>query len=332
MAGISILLVNFLLMIILASSFIGFVLFVVSIVLFVKKKKQQQGGNVKARKIAATVLLVLSFVFQIPLVISIAGIAISSGIQKAEEKKEFEALEGKVYAEKEEWKSGFDYNGKHLVPVNLLIRSDNYRSSGKNKNLEKIGALVMEGSYDNYSLYQIINNSGYDLYYVWVVSFAGGEYYSRTFVEEKDYEAVLEYYETSNLSVRVFWKSAPENTGLNYQWIKLDLQVEDKQDALMQLAHEVLDDVSDKKRTANTNKDGYDCIVFRMESEDSVFSIDFDIYTKEDVYTEEEKMMLWLNDYEVESEVVDKYKELLFSLIQDAQTELLQKASMTQTD
>lgn len=184
----------------------------------------------------------------------------------------------------------------------------------------------MEGSYDNYSLYQIINNSGYDLYYVWVESFAGGEYYSRTFVEEKDYEAVLEYYENSNLSVSVFWKSAPENTGLNYQWKKLDLQVEDKQDALIQLAHEVLDDVSDKKRTANINNDGYDCIIFRMESEDGVFSVDLEIYTKE------VKMMLWLNDYEVESEIVEKYKELLFSLMQDAQTELLQKASMKQTD
>ena len=136
----------------------------------------------------------------------------------------------------------------------------------------------------------------------------------------------MEYYETSNLFVSVVWKSAPENTGLNYQWIKLGLQVEDKQDAWMHLAHEVLDDVSDKKRTANTNKEGYDCIIFRIESEDGVFSVDLEIYTKE------EKMMVWLYDYEVEREVVDKYKELLFSLVQDAQTELLRKASIMPTD
>ncbi len=320
MAGISLLLINFLAFIILGASFIGFILFVISIILFLKKKKPQQDGKNKNRKIIATVFLVTGIVFQIPLGISIAAITIGSGMQKTKEKEEFEAIENKVYTQKEEWKSGFDYEGKRLVPVGILINSDNYRSSGKNKNLEKIGTLVMEGSYNNYySLYQITNDSGYDLYYVWVESFAGGVYYSRTFVSIDDYSAVLEYYATSDLSLSACWKSAPENTGIRNQWIKSDLNIDEKQDELMQLTHEVLDDVSDKKQTTNTSEEGYDCLVLKLESGDGVFRLDLEIYTKD------EEMMVWLNGYKVESEIVEKYKEMLFSLVNDAQTEILQR-------
>ncbi|MDE7283002.1 MAG: hypothetical protein K2N85_05395, partial [Lachnospiraceae bacterium] len=132
MAGISILLINFLVFIVLGASFIGFILFITSIILFLKKKKPQQGGKNKNGKIAATVILIISLVFQIPLVISIAAITIGAERQKVKEKEEFEAIEDKVYAQKEEWKSGFDYDGKSLVPVSILINSENYRSSGKN--------------------------------------------------------------------------------------------------------------------------------------------------------------------------------------------------------
>lgn len=319
MAGISILLINFLIFFVLGSSFIGFILFVISIILFLRKKKPQQGGKNKNRRITATVLLVISLVFQIPSGIFIAAVTIGAERQKVKEKEEFEAVENKVYAQKEEWKSGFEYDGKSLVPVSILINSENYRSSGKNKNLDKIGTLVMDGSYNNYySVYQIMNDSGYDLYYVWVESFAGGVYYSRTFAYEDDYDAVLEYYDTSNLFLSANWKSAPENIGVRNQWIKIDLNTDEKQDALMQLSHEVLDDVSDKRKTINTSGDGYDCIVLKIESGDGVFRVDLEIYTKD------EEMAVWLNGYKVENEIVEKYKEMLISLINDAQTGLLQ--------
>lgn len=322
MAGISILLINFLAFIVLGASFIGFILFITSIILFLKKKKPQQGGKHKNGKIAATVILIISLVFQIPLVISIAAITIGAERQKVKEKEEFEAIEDKVYAQKEEWKSGFDYDGKSLVPVSILINSENYRSSGKNKNLEIIGTLVMDGSYNNYySIYQITNDSGYDIYYVWVETFAGGVYYSRTFVNEADYDAVLEYYDTSDLSLSACWKSAPDNTGLRNQWVKTDLNIDEKQDELMQLTHKVLDDVTDKKQTINTSEEGYDCILLRLESGDGVFRLDIEIYTKD------KEMMVWLNGYKVESEITEKYKEMLSSLVNDAQTELLQQTN-----
>lgn len=322
MAGISLLLINFLAFIVLGSSFIGFILFVISIILFLRNKKPQQGGKNKNRKIIATVLLVISIVFQIPLGISIAVITIGSDRQKVKEKEEFEAIEDKVYAQKEEWKSGFDYDGKRLVPVSILINSDNYRSSGKNKNLEKIGTLVMDGSYNNYySIYQITNDSGFEIYYVWVETFAGGVYYSRTFVDIADYAAVLEYYVTSGLSLSACWKTAPENMGIRNQWIKSDLNIDEKQDELMQLTHAVLDDVSDKKQTINTSEEGYDCILLKIESGDGVFRLDLEIYTKD------EEMTVWLNGYKVESEIVTKYNDMLLALINDAQTCLLQQAN-----
>lgn len=322
MAGISLLFINFLIFIVLGASFIGFILFITSIILFLRKKKPQQGGKNKNGKIAATVLLIISLFFQIPLVISIAAVTISSERQKAKEKEEFEAIEDKVYAHKEEWKSGFDYDGKRLVPVSILINSENYRSSGKNKNLEKIGTLVMDGSYNNYySIYQITNDSGFKIYYVWVETFAGGVYYSRTFVDIADYDAVLEYYVSSDLFLSACWKSAPENTEIRNQWIKSDLNIDEKQDELMQLTHEVLDDVSDKKQTINTSEEGYDCILLKIESVDGVFRLDFEIYTKD------EEMLVWLNGYKVESEIVTKYEEMLSSLVNDVQAEVLEKAN-----
>ena len=89
----------------------------------------------------------------------------------------------------------------------------------------------------------------------------------------------------------------------------------------MQLTHEVLDDVSDKKQTINTSEEGYDFILLRIESGDGVFRVDLDIYTND------EEMAVWLNGYKVENEIVEKYKEMLLSLINDAQTELLQQAN-----
>lgn len=45
------------------------------------------------------------------------------------------------------------------------------------------------------------------------------------------------------------------------------------------------------------------------------------------VYTNDDEMILYLNEYKVESEIVEKYKEMLFSLINDSQSELLQKTT-----
>ncbi|MBO5138616.1 MAG: hypothetical protein J6B89_03140 [Bacilli bacterium] len=319
MAGISILIVNLWLFIVLVSSFIGFILLVVSIILYLRNKKDQVNKKLDVYKKIAIILLVISILFQIPLGISVFGVIVNSKVQNFKDKKELESIENKVSVQQDKWKQGFDYNGKHLIPVNIFMNNYNYHSYGKFKNLDKIGALVIKDSYNYYSLYQINNNSGYKIYYVWVESFAGGEYYSRTFVDKNDYTSVLDYYSTSNFSVSALWKSAPVNTTLRNNWKKLELNVNSERDKLISLSHAVLDNVSNKKRTIHLYEDDYDCILFKIRSDDGVFTIDLSIYTKDD------EMILYLNEYKVENEIVNKYKQMLFSLINDSQVELLQK-------
>ena len=57
---------------------------------------------------------------------------------------------------------------------------------------------------------------------------------------------------------------------------------------------------------------------FKIQSADKVFTIDLKIYTKND------EIKLDLNRYEVEDKIVQKYNEMLRSLINNTQKELLQ--------
>ncbi|MDE5819169.1 MAG: hypothetical protein K2I07_07605 [Lachnospiraceae bacterium] len=303
MAGISILLANLWLGIILISTLIAFVFFIVSFILFLKKKKKQR---------IAIVLAVLGFVFLLPLGMTLTAGLIFSGKENAERRQYIESIENKIYVQEDEWKKGFTYDGKELVPVNLLMNDDRFE-------LVYLGALVIEKSDRYYSFYQVENDSGYEIYYVKVTTFVGGEYYSRTFVNQNDYDAVVDYYDNSELAVSALWTTMPDNI-LNRTWKRLQIELEDRHDELLALSHEVLDDISDKK-VCNTSRRGYDeNIFFRFQSGDGVYRVELCIYTSS------EEMVLFLNEYKVESEIVEKYKDMLFALIQDAQTQLWQIA------
>ncbi len=315
---ISLLLFNFWFTIVIISSLIGCILFIVSIILFLKKKNSQNSGKFTTRKGIAIVIFVVSLLFLFPLGITITGEVIVSEMQNSKDKKIIEAIENKIIVQENEWKYGFEYNGKYLVPLNILMNSDNYEISGKFKNLEKIGALVIENSYKYYSFYKISNDSGYNIYYVGYESFVGNDYYSRTFVDKNEYESILNYYNTSNFSVSALWKSAPE-INLRNSSKKLNLNINDKCEKLIELFHNVLDDVSNKKRVSTSVKGDYECMLFTLKSNDNVFTVDLCVYTRKD------EMIVYLNEYKVENEIVEKYKEILFSLINDSQTELLQQ-------
>lgn len=317
MAGISILIVLFLLMIILVSSVTGVVLFIMAIILFVKAKDSRHNRKPYDGRGKAAAILAISIILLLPLVIAISGVVIYSGIQKAEVKKRFEAIEIKVPVQEEEWKKGFDYNGITLVPVNFLMNPGKSHKEGKD--LEYIGALVIENSYDYYSFYQLNNESGYKLYYVQVSSFVGGEYYSRTFVDKDEFDAVMDFYCRSDLSASALWKTAPENSSLRYLWESLDLNINDKRDELIKLFHEVLDDISGKKQADTSNGKEYDCVLYNIQSNDGVFSVDLCVNMKED------ELLLYINEYKVEEEIVERYKTMLFSLVSNTKTELLQK-------
>jgi energy-coupling factor transporter transmembrane protein EcfT len=314
MAFIGILFLNILLIFILGSTLIAFVFFIISMILFLKAKKQKK----YIKKTSSIVTLVISIILFLPLLITIFILSINSKIQDEKEKTIIESIENKVVVTKDKWKEGFEYNGENLVPVNIFMNSDNYNSSGVFKNLNNIGALVIENTNYYYNLYEIDNDSGYKIYYVWVESFVNGKYYSRTFVNENEYDSILQYYNTSDLKISALWKSEPQDTELRYVQKSLNLDINNYRDKLIQLSHEVLDDISNKKLGGIPlqNYDKY--MEFEIKSTDKVFTISLRIYTKDD------EMKLYLNKYEVEDKIVQKYKDMLFSLIDDAQKELLQ--------
>lgn len=65
---------------------------------------------------------------------------------------------------------------------------------------------------------------------------------------------------------------------------------------------------------------------FKIQSADKVFTIDLKIYTKND------EIKLDLNRYEVEDKIVQKYNEMLQSLINNTQKELLQGTNEIEGD
>lgn len=318
MAGISILIVLFVLMVIMATSVTGVVLFVMSIILFKKATKSQYNGKSDPGRRKAAVTLGISLLLLLPLAVVILGAVIGSKVEDARKREAFEAIEIKIPVQEEEWKKGFDYDGKTLVPVNFLMNPG--------KNLEYIGALVIEDSYNYHSFHQLDNESGYPLYYVHISSFIGGEYYSRTFVDKNDYDAVMNYYCTSDLSIRASWKTAPESGSFNltHVWSSLDLNINDQREELIQLFHEVLDDVSDKRQQNTSDGEEYDCVLYNIKSNDGVFSVDLCVNTKGD------ELLLYVNEFKVEEEIAEKYKEMIFSLVSDTKAELLEKEKEAQ--
>ena len=52
------------------------------------------------------------------------------------------------------------------------------------------------------NLYEINNNSGFPIYYVWVESFSNGEHFSTIFVDVNNYDQILDYYKKAKLNIK----------------------------------------------------------------------------------------------------------------------------------
>lgn len=319
MAGFSIILIFLWIGFVLLTALGALVLLVISLILFLVKKKAQKGGKAYVRKSAAVVFLVLGCLLLLPLGISACGIAVAAGRDNIEKMQTAKAIENKIYVQGDEWKNGFDYDEKELVPVNLFINDERYYLSGRNKNAERIGALVPDDFNTHYDFYRVENSSGYEIYYVKVPVFADKTYYSRTFVDKKDYAAVLDYYSNAQLFLSALWKTAPADSDVSKLWNSFDLNRDDRREELFSLFHAILDDISGRERAGVLQDGDYDCILLQICSEDGILTVELRLYTKE------EEMILYLNDYEVECEIVDEYKEMLFSLMGEVQTELLRQ-------
>ena len=322
MAGFSLIVIGFWLVIIVVASILGAICFVISLILLLTKSKKEKLSQKKSKVklVIGIILMVISFGCQVPLGITVLGSAFGSHKMKAEQKAVWDAIENKVFVDST-WVNGFDYNGEHLIPVGIFTNSENYYLPDHNRhNLNQVGALVFSED-DYYNFYTIDNNSGYEIYYVWVSSFANGEYYSRTFVKEEDYDAVLNYYkQAEGYSASVLWGSAPEETSYANNWKSMDMYMDNRVDWLTALSHQVLDDVSDKKTVGvSSYRDIEGCddyMEFRVKSKDGVFTLDMYVYTVGDAMT------LYVDDYKVDDEITSQYKGQLLDMINAAKEEL----------
>ena len=315
MAAMGIAFLQFLLLLIIGTVFLSLVFFIVSIILFLLNKKAKKEGR-EPKRFIPVITLIISIIFLFPLILAILTTSVSSHIINKKEAAFIESIENKVYVKQDEWENGFEYNDKYLVPVNIFINSDSYAVFDHTTNLTYIGALVIENTTTCYYIYEIDNDSGYKIYYVRLAYFVNEEYSSRFFVAKNDYESVLNYYSTSDLEISATWiPSSPDNE-TNYESQILDLDIADIRDELMELSHEVLDDVSDKEAEYALIKVYDSNIDIWLQSKDRVFTIDLDIYTKQD------EIQVYLNRYKVEDDIINKHKPMLLQLINDVQQEL----------
>ena len=317
MAGISVLFVTFLLMFLLGCAVIALVLLVISMVLFAVSKRHARSAGYK---VGAVVTLIFGILAAAPPVVMVILCLVGYVVDEGKKAKEIAAIENKAVVSGDEWREGFEYNGDWLVPVPIFMNSDSYKHYGDNQNLYEIGAVVQKYSNDYYSLYELVSDSDYPIYYVWVEGFAGGEYYSRTFVKREEYDSVLDFYSTCPLAVKAQWSTAPAGTELSNRWVQVKTDITEYRQALMQLADDVLSDVSGKYRVRESVPEGYDEIAFRIQSEDGVFRLDLTVGTGED------GRVLYLNEYRVSDEIVEKYEKLLDALVETAEGELTLEA------
>ena len=129
----------------------------------------------------------------------------------------------------------------------------------------------------------------------------------------------MEYYNTAHFEASAIWRTAPEETKLHFNWESLDLNIDDNRDELIELSHEVLDDIPNKERVNPLSENYEISMEFRIKSNDNVFTIHLVIYTKQD------EIKLRLNDYEAEEKIVEKHRDMLLYLMDESQKELLDK-------
>ena len=323
MAFMGIFLVSILLVVLFVLSVISLIFFIISMVLFFKSARSKDVQK-KSSKTAAIVTLIISVVLFLPVLGALVWAEIS--FEKDEEEKiaYIDSIENKAVVNGDEWLNGFEYKGKNLVPVDILRNSKNFYTGGQVKNLNEDGAVVENGTTSYHNIYEVDNDSGYKIYYVWHETLPNRESYTRTFVDKNEYDAVLDYYNNkASYTLGAYWESAPQDIkdkdkdGI----YNLDLNTICDKKEFMQLVHEALDG---NNSTASDQDpiEGYDNYMkLTVKSKDKVCEIDLVISTKGD------EMNLYLNELKIEDEIVQKYKDFLLDLINDSQKEILQHAN-----
>lgn len=232
------------------------------------------------------------------------------------------SIKDKAYVYENEWRDGFELNGKKFVP--LKIR-DNYQYDTFD-DINDGGVLMIKKSLSYHVLRDLKNDSCYHIYHIYLERIE--RHSSTTFVAEDDYDSIMEYYENADLEVTALWETAPENTQLRNMNTKLDLKIDN--DEWMQLTHEMLDDTSKNESFTNISTGegrqySDEVMEFTVNSPDNIIATTLNVYIKDD------KMDLIFNGYVLNDEIIEEHKDMFMSLIDDSQKELLQK-SQTEED
>lgn len=304
-------------------AFLGIIFVVVSYNLLRKSRFAPNTAIKRRKKIQSIIAFLIGLAFIYPYG-SIRDEMIFDGLKKeCSDLERIISIKNKGYVDEDEWRDGFELNGKKFVP--LKIR-DNYQY-GTFDSQDDGGVLMIKKSLSYHVLRDVKNDSGYHIYHIYLETIE--RHSSTTFVAEDDHDSIMEYYENADLEISALWETAPENTQLRNANTKLDLKIDN--DEWMQLTHEMLDDTS--KNESFTNKStgegrqySDEIMEFTINSPDNIIATTLKVYIKDD------KMDLIFNGYVLNDEIIEEHKDMFMSLIDDSQEELLQMAEEDSED
>lgn len=312
MAFIGLFILNIILFLVVISTTISFFLFVTAIIILLINKKNK--NNKKQHKVAFNVILIFSILFLIPLFLTTFGfISIDTRITR-EKQEEINKLENKIYIKENTIKESIIYNNNKLVPIYLFSNTKTFNKKYIQDNLIEVANLVIKEKKDYSKLYKIPNNSNYNIYYIGNFN-SQIDLDSRIYAEEKNINKIINYYSNTEFKIDALWLTAPSYLNINNKIINTNINYKDNK-KIVELSKEVFNDSKNNKKEEYIDDNGKDEIIINLYTEDNIYEINLEIYIKDNSYE------LYLNDYKVEEKLKNKYKEVIYNLVEQVEYNL----------
>ena len=286
MAGISIIIANLLLFLLTILTVVGLIFLILS---FIMKKK----NNSKLKKIFS----IIGLIFEIPLLLMILISNVHGYKYNKSKENEIKKMQNKIYVNENTWNKGFEFENKELVPISLLYNSANY---SQYNNLKQVGTIVYKHSVSYNHLYEVKNNSNHTIYYVWEESGDPKQKYTRTFVEKDYYDEIINYYKNTDYIISILIKNI---------WQSVDYDDQNQIKRIIEIADNTLNNYDYKKESLDDIAGG-ETYNYNLYSTDKSLLIEMKIYKKNN------KIFLYINDFRVDDEVVNKNIDLMNSLME----------------
>lgn len=312
MGGLSVIVGVIVLIFIPCTACVGVILLIISAVLFVLHRKAVAAGRASRKNIGGIVTCIVGGANMLPLIIITVLISINNISQNIQYNQELNAIQNKAYATGDDWKDGFTFDGKQLVPVHLLINHSSYSTDARSE----VGALVINGTNSYFNIYTIENDSGFTIYRVWVSSFRGGEHYTCTFVAEEDYDEVIDYYRNAPLDVYLIERQTTDDSDGDFPFSKLSLDLTGRQEDIMDATMEILDNHPDIATAPNSINGRGAFTKLEFCSSDDVLTIEIICIETEG------NIEFWIEGFPLEGEASESYEQVLTDLMTEVKSEL----------